>query len=75
MYVVSSSATTGQVRQDITSSGSTTVTLSYTPLGAVMLFWNGSIQAQSEFSVSGTTLTLSFTPTSGDTIQLCYIAT
>lgn len=63
------------VYDDLTSQidGSTTnFTLSNTPVGTVMLFYNTTLQSTATFSMSGTTLTASFTPAVGDVLIAVY---
>lgn len=51
-----------------------TLTLPYTPPQGILLWWNGSLQASpTDYSISGTQITLARTPMQGDVVQVLYL--
>jgi hypothetical protein len=71
---LSSGVSFTRFKQEVTGTTSTTITLTHVPLfpSAVQVFLNGIAQRGIWYSVSGTTLTLNFTPLSSDNFIIFY---
>jgi hypothetical protein len=63
-----------ETKDRFTSSTSTAKTLAHTPAfpSAILVFWNGILQDTGQYSISGTTVTLTATPSSSDVITIKY---
>lgn len=64
----------GQLLKAAGVAGSLTYTLPYTvaPNTIVKLFWNGLKLLSTNYTISGVTVTLNFTPATGDTLETVY---